>query len=493
MTGGVVAAGHPVTAEAGAQVLRAGGNAVDAAIASMLASWTAEPLLTGPGAGGYMLVAGPGVEPTLLDFFVAAPGIGAGEHPSRAELIPVSVSFGDAVQIFHVGAASCGPYGNPAGIVAAAARWGRVPLDQLTAPAAKLARDGVVLNASQAYVFEILAGILLSTPEARSVFAPGGRPLREGERFRFGEMGDAIERLGTEGADPFYRGDYADAVVAWLSERGGMLTAADLAGYAATPRGPAHVAYRGRTVLTNPPPSAGGILLAYAFGLLDRVPSPPSLTAIVGAMDEAQTARTDAFVAGLDEPGFLDTFLAARLGSTTHISVVDDEGLACSVTCTNGEGAGIVVPGTGIHVNNIMGEEDLSPLGFHTAPPGRRMPSMMAPTVVLRDGPHDVELVLGSAGSNRIRSALLQTIVACVDHDLDAQAAVDAPRAHYESGIVYTEPGVPNDELERAGRAVAPFRALNLFFGGVQAVRRTRDGHLSAGADPRRGGAVAAA
>lgn len=493
MTGGVVAAGHPVTAEAGAQVLRAGGNAVDAALAAMLASWTAEPLLTGPGAGGYLLVAGPGVEPTLLDFFVAAPGIGAGAHPSRAELIPVSVSFGDAVQIFHVGAASCGPYGTPAGVVEAARRWGRVPLDQLTEPAARLAREGVVLNASQAYVFEILAGILLSTPEARAVFAPGGRPLRAGERFRFGEMADAIQRLGAEGAEPFYRGDYAAAVVEWLAERGGMLTTADLSTYDAIAREPAHVAYRGRTVLTNPPPSAGGVLLAYAFGLLDRVPSPPALTAVVDAMDAAQTARTDAFVTGLDQPGFLDTFLAARLGSTTHISAVDDDGLACAVTCTNGEGAGVVVPGTGIHVNNIMGEEDLSPLGFHTAPPGRRMPSMMAPTIVLRDGRRDVELVLGSAGSNRIRSALLQTIVGCVDHGLDAQEAVDAPRAHFESGVVYTEPGVPNDELERAGRTVAPFRARNLFFGGVQAVRRTADGRLSAGADPRRGGAVATA
>ncbi|UUY06300.1 gamma-glutamyltransferase family protein [Svornostia abyssi] len=143
-----------------------------------------------------------------------------------------------------------------------------------------------------------------------------------------------------------------------------------------------------------------------------------------------------------------------RLGSTTHLSVVDRDGLACAVTCTNGEGAGVVVPGTGIHMNNIMGEEDLSPMGFHTAPAGRRMPSMMAPTVVARDGTGDVEAVLGSAGSNRIRSALLQTIVGIVDHGLDAQAAVDAPRAHYEGGVVYAEPGVPvgGDRTRGPGR-----------------------------------------
>src|SRR6202035_5832461 len=122
---------------------------------------------------------------------------------------------------------------------------------------------------------------------------------------------------------------------------------------------------------------------------------------------------TPEFVQGLDEEGFLGRFLAGRLGSTTHISVLDADGCACSATATNGEGSGVIVAGTGIHLNNVMGEEDLNPLGFHRYPAGRRMPSMMAPSVVMRDGA--VELVLGSAGSNRIRSALLQTIVGAVD------------------------------------------------------------------------------
>ena len=161
------------------------------------------------------------------------------------------------------------------------------------------------------------------------------------------------------------------------------------------------------------------------------------------------------------------------------------------MTCTNGEGSGVVVPGTGIHVNNIMGEEDLSPLGFHTAPPGRRMPSMMAPTVVLGEG--GVELVLGSAGSNRIRSAILQTIVGVVDHGLSAQEAVRAPRAHFENGIVYAEPGVPLEELREAGpdgRPVPrPQPVLRRRAGG-----RARPGQrrASGAGDPRRGGAAVA-
>jgi gamma-glutamyltranspeptidase/glutathione hydrolase len=162
------------------------------------------------------------------------------------------------------------------------------------------------------------------------------------------------------------------------------------------------------------------------------------------------------------------------------------------VTCTNGEGAGVVVPGTGIHVNNIMGEADLSPLGFHHAPAGRRMPSMMSPTVVVRDG--DVHVVLGSSGSNRIRSALLQTIVAIVDHDLDAAAAVAAPRVHFEDGVIYAEPGVPLAELCCDAHEVQCFRGLNMFFGGVQAVcRDPATGERSGAGDPRRGGVAVAA
>jgi gamma-glutamyltranspeptidase/glutathione hydrolase len=180
--------------------------------------------------------------------------------------------------------------------------------------------------------------------------------------------------------------------------------------------------------------------------------------------------------------------MASRLGSTTHISVMDEAGWACAVTCTNGEGSGMVVPGTGIHVNNMMGEQDLSPLGYFTHPPGRRLPSMMAPTVVLSGG--RPELVLGSAGSNRIRSALLQVIVNVLDRGMDAAAAVDAPRLHWEDGSVYAEPGVDLQALEAAGYALAPFRERNLFFGGCQAVERDADGVLSGGGDPRRGGAV---
>ncbi len=490
---GVIAAGHRLTAEAGADVLRGGGNAVDAAIGAMLASFACEPLLTALGAGGYMLVVAPERDPVLLDFFVEAPGRGA-EPAARAELIPISVSFGDAIQVFNIGAASVGTYGTPLGICEASERFGRVPLADLAAPAARLARDGVEVTAEQGYLFEILADIVTSTAEGAALFAPGGGVLRPGDTVRQPELGDALERLASEGPSPFYSGDIGAAIVEWVGSRGGMLTAEDLGAYAVIDRRPVQVGYRGRAVLTNPPPSAGGILIARSLGWLDAEPAPPGLEQIVGVMERTQNERTPEFLAALDDPGFVERFLKSQgraegpLGSTTHIAVLDRDGWACSVTCSNGSCSGVIVPGTGVHLNNMLGEQDLNPLGFHRHPPGRRLPSMMAPTAVLRDGV--AELVLGSAGSNRIRSAILQTIVRVIDLEQRAGDAVQAPRIHFEDGVVYAEPGIDTAPVERAGRAIARFRDRNLFFGGVQAVERGRDGRFWGGGDPRRGGAA---
>ncbi len=485
---GVIAAGHPATAAVGGEILRNGGNAVDAAVAAVLASFAAEPLLTGLGAGGYMLVATPTGEVVVLDFFVEAPGRG-GDRSARAELEPIEVSFGDATQVFHIGAAAVGPYGTPAGICAAVARFATRPLSQLAAPAIEMASAGVPLSHTQAYVIKILEGIVTSTPECAAIYAPGGVLLGEGDLIRQPDLALGLEVLGADGAAPFYTGEIAQKVLAALEGKGAMLTAEDLAAYRVIEREPVRMRYRDREVVANPPPSAGGTLIAYALALLERSSGVPSSLALVDTMADAQQERTPQFLDGLDEDGFLDRFMAAKLGSTTHISVLDCDGWAASVTCSNGEGSGIVVPGSGIHLNNMLGEEDLNPEGFHNYPPGRRLPSMMCPMMVLSDGLP--ELVLGSAGSNRIRSALAQTVVAVVDRGLSIVDAVDAPRVHFEDGVVFVEPGVDVSGLEEAGAEIARFSEPNLFFGGVAAVRRDREtGAFSGAGDPRRGGAA---
>lgn len=492
---GVVAAGHPVTAEAGASVLREGGNAVDAAVAAVMTSCVTESPLTGLGAGGYMLVHNDS-ETVVLDFFVAAPGRSDIERGS--ELVPIPVHFTEqASQTFHVGAASCGVPGTPAGLVEAIRRFGSMPMAELASPPARLAREGVEINSEQAYFIKILAPILTHYEETAEIYAPGGSLLRTGELFRFRELGDALELLGAQGAEPFYEGAIARRVSDWVLARGGTLAAADLAAYEPIARAPVRATFRGREVLTNPPPSSGGLLIVLALELLARSgDGVPATEEIVSAMEAAQSARTTEFLAGLYEDDFSARFLSAdRLGSTTHITAIDGDGCCASVTCSNGTGSGLIVPGTGIHVNNMLGEQDLNPLGFHRNEPGRRLPSMMSPTVVLRDGVF--EAGLGSGGSNRIRSAILQTIVRLVCDGLDVVGAVEAPRVHFESGAVQAEPGIDEQalvRLERAGYEVVRWSDRNVFFGGVHAVARDRaSGMLTGAGDQRRGGAVAGA
>src|SRR3954454_725029 len=497
---GVVAAGHPATAEAGAEVLREGGNAVDAAVGAVLASFAAESPLTGFGAGGFMMVHR-GEETVLLDFFVAAPGRDAIER--GAELVPVPVHFdAETVQTFYVGPASCGVPGTAAGLEEALRRFGSAPLSDLIAPGVRLAREGAPVNAEQAYILDILEPIHARLEGTRQLYAPRGRTLREGEVFRFEELAEALERFGAEGAEPFCRGAVAAALSDHVVEHGGTLGPGDFAAYEVIERRPIRTCFGGAEVLTNPPPSSGGILIAYCLGLLERLGDRSGPEQLVAAIGAANGARGEAFAeapygegmeAGFLDPIGLDLAAADLLGSTTRISVLDADGNCASVTCSNGSGSGVLVPVTGVILNNMLGEEDLNPIGFHLIAPGRRVPSMMAPTVALRDG--EIVLALGSAGSNRIRSAILQTVVRAIEQGLPVDAAVEAPRLHFEQGVVQAEPGIDEAALGRIeARDVPVLRrpAINLFFGGVQAVARDpRSGELSGGGAPRRGGAVA--
>jgi gamma-glutamyltranspeptidase / glutathione hydrolase len=500
---GVVAAGHPRTAEAGADVLRAGGNAVDAAVAAVLMSFAAESPLTGPGAGGFMLVHTAEGESHLLDFFVAAPGRGLTDaQPSP--LLPIEVAFSpDSIQVFHVGPSSCGVYGTTLGLAQALERFGTAALRDLTGPAAAAAREGVEVGPMQEFLLSILGPIFRSTPEATAIYEPNGRPARTGERVKLPELAELLDRLGSDGPGFLYRGDVASAVADWVLERGGLITREDLATYEVVERRPVRAGFRGRDVLTNPPPSSGGILIADALELLERLDRPGDVRALAEVIASTNRARDAEFVEGLQSTDYPDAFLApraldrvsaeiaSRLGSTTHLAVVDGDGACATVTCSNGSCSGVVVPGTGVHLNNMLGEEDLNPSGFHSHPPGMRVPSMMAPTIVLAD--NDVEIALGSAGSNRIRSAIVQTIANVIDGRLEAQQAVDAPRIHVEGDLIDAEPGVDPDALEWLAThdwTLRRWHDRNLYFGGVQAVVRGGDGDISGGGDPRRGGAV---
>ena len=500
----MVAGGHRLTARAGAEALAKGGGAVDAACAAAFAAAVAESPLTGPGAGGFLLTRDPDGATALLDFFVAVPGLGpAGRRLDPDALHSFTVPFGGADQVFHIGPASVAVPGIVAGIGEAHRRAGRLPLADLVEPAVRIAREGVVLGPESAYLHRILGEMLTATPAAAAVYAPRGRLLGEGERLAFPELAETLAHIGRAGAATMRDGPLAEAIVGHLAEAGGLVTADDLAAYRPIERAPLEVDYRGVTVLTNPPPSSGGALIAAALRSLSAGPPPRGdvnhYRAVARAGAAANALRDERFTADLREEDCMER-LWARLaapsrkpaGSTTHISAVDADGGMASLSSSNGSGSGVVVPGTGILLNNMLGEEDLNPGGFGLLDAGLRMTSMMAPTLLLRGG--EPVLALGSAGSNRLRSAILQTMVSVIDGGLGCSAAVARPRVHPEGDGVDVEAGVPEEAvaaLVADGHRLRRWGAANLFFGGVSAAGRGADG-LEAAGDFRRGGAAAA-
>jgi gamma-glutamyltranspeptidase / glutathione hydrolase len=471
---GAIAAGHPLTANAGADVLRAGGSAVDACVAAACVSWVCESPLTGPGGGGFMLVhEAKSGQTTVLDFFVTVPKAARAE----TELLELAVDFdGDTQQLFRTGAAAVAVPGTALGLEEAHRRWGRMPWAELIGPAAAVARPGVELTPMQGYLHEILDPLLRHSPEGDATYGRGGRPYRPGDRFAMPELGATLDRLAAGGAAALYRGELAELMVAHVDAGGGALTLEDLAAYEVIEREPIAVEYRGHEFRSNPPPSSGGLLIALGLRVLGE--SEPSPGAVAGAMDAQEAARDATFARALVSGG-----AAQLLKGTTHISVVDGDGNAASLSASLGSGSGVVVPGTGIHLNNMLGELDL----VGASQPGERLTSMMAPSIVLRDG--SPRLVLGSAGSARLRGAILQVTANVVASGLPVEQAVEAPRIHAEGGVVHCEAAAAADELELQGRAVVRWKERNLFFGGVSAVEIRPDGETAAAGDPRRGGA----
>ena len=490
----MVAAGHRLSARAGAEALARGGGAADAVCAAAFAAAVAESPLTGPGAGGFLLVRSPGGEVALLDFFVAVPGLGPeGRRLDASALDHFTVPFGGAEQVFHIGPASVAVPGMVIGLGEAADRFARLPLAEIVAPAVRAAREGVVLTRETAYLHAILRDMLTASPEAAAVYAPGGRLLGEGERLRFDDLADALEQLGREGAGAMRDGSLANAIVDHLAAHGGLVTRDDLRSYRVIERTPLRVDYRGMTLLTNPPPSSGGALIGVALRTMEEGPAPAGdverYRAVVRAGAAANAIRDERFHADLSEEDCIERLWARRPTGTTHVSAVDADGGMASLSSSNGSGSGVMAPRTGILLNNMLGEEDLNPGGFGRLVPGERMTSMMAPSLLLRHGePRAI------TGSNRLRSAILQTVVNIVDGGMDVTAAVRCPRVHPEGDGVDVEGGVPEAAaaaLIADGHRLRRWGEMNLFFGGVSAAGRGAEA-LEAAGDPRRGGAAAA-
>lgn len=471
-----VAAGNADTAAAAAAVLRAGGGAVDAAVAAGFASAVSEPGLSSLGGGGFLLAAPAGQPAQVLDFFVDAPGRGRSTARLTPSFLPVTLRFAGADQVFHAGWGSVGVPGCLDGYLHAVRTMGRLPLAQVVAPAAALAREGTVLDAAQAALLVLLEDILTLTPEGRAVFAPAGRLLMEGDRMRNPDLAGLLDDVARGAVTGTI--DLADVLARAADDAGGLLTADDVAAYRVHERAPSTASHRGAALATNPPPSFGGGLVLTALAELRDGPpldgSPASVLRLAGAL----VRMSERHVTG-----------PTAVRGTTHVSVVDGDGGAAALTVSNGSCSGVFAPGTGIQLNNVMGEADLHPHGFTATPPGVRIGSMMAPTLLTAaDG---TRTALGSGGSERIRSALLCAVVALVDGGAGLRAAVDAPRLHWDRSTLHVEPGLPPPVLAalRAVHPVQQWSRRDLYFGGVHAAQRRPDGTVDAAGDPRRAGA----
>ncbi|CCQ75167.1 gamma-glutamyltransferase [Magnetospira sp. QH-2] len=513
---GAVAAGHAATADAAEAVLREGGNAFDAALAAIAAATVAEPVLSSLGGGGFLMAQPANGKPVLYDFFTQTPK--QRRREDEVDFFPIVADFGATQQEFHIGMASVATPGMVRGLFDVHTDLGRMPMTEVLAPAVALAKQGLQLNRLQAYIFSVVGPIYESNPTILAQFESSTRPgelCGEGDFYRCPDQADALDALAHEGAELFYRGEMGASLIEACRDRGGHLTRADLQDYRLERRAPLTRLWRDARLLTNPPPSSGGLLIAFALELLrdetcardgfggwthlDRLTRAMALTNKARVDHGLHEAGEDGAVARLLDPGLVESYRQQVLGrpaasrGTTHVSVMDGEGNAAAVTVSNGEGSGYVLPGTGIVINNMLGEEDINPHGFHQWPTDMRQASMMAPSLLLKA--NGGQVALGSGGSNRIRTAILQVLLNIGHFGMALEEAVPAPRLHFERGRLNAEPGFEPNLLNRLSadplvEDLCQWDDLNLFFGGVHAVSQDRSGVLHGAGDPRRGGVI---
>ncbi|MGB3635003.1 MAG: gamma-glutamyltransferase [Rubrobacteraceae bacterium] len=498
------AAGTPYAAAAAAEVYRAGGNAADAAVAAAAAVGVTEPLMSSIGGGGFALVRGPGGA-ELIDYYDVMPGKGLPESEFGAGGNPKTVilKYGAGVSS-TVGGAACAVPGVLRGWEMLLACHGRLSLGEALVPAVRLAREGFLLCKTSGLWFQVAEEVLQLTDETRKNFFKGERPYLEGEEVRFPELADTLEAVGSEGVDLFYEGELAGRISGYIRKMGGIITEQDLAEYRPVVREPKAVEYGAGRMYTNGPPSAGGSTLAQMLKVVSAYDLPSMsdedyVRAVAGAMRLALADRETEYTEGEENHRVSERLTGeeyAKLqrkrifGSphTTHLSCVDDEGRAVSITASMGYGSGLVIPGTGIPMNNALGEPELNPKGFHALRPGQRLISSMSPTVVSSE--EGGLISLGSPGASRIPTAILQAIVNVIDFGMSLEDAVLHPRFHSEGDLFAYEAGSPKADLEPYER-VLPYEEPNMYFGGVNAVRRTTEGFFEAAADHRRSGGIA--
>ena len=506
MAKGIIAAGHQLTLQAAEEILNEGGNAFDAAIAAFYAACVAEPVLASPGGGGFLLAQSSDQSKILYDFFVQTPKINSADG---IDFFPIEADFGEVKQEFHIGRGSIATPGAVRGIFDMHRDLASMPMAELVQPALEYSKNGIECNDFQSYLLQVVSPIFLHSKEAREIFCHDESCqllLKPGDVYRPVQLADTLQAIAIEGDRLFYEGEIASYIVNACQSSGGLLTRQDLLDYRCVKRKPLEFNYKNCRIITNPPPSSGGVLIAFAMSLLKNISmsdyapgSVSSLMSLALIMELTQKARIDQTLDMHELDNMLDEELIQQYASqvrhraesfrgTTHISIIDDDGNMAALTLSNGEGCGSMLADTGIMLNNMLGEQDLNPDGFFKWKTDQRMTSMMAPSMMqFNDGR---QVVTGSGGSNRIRTALMQVMVNLIDYAMPIEQAVCGPRLHLENGELNIEGQFSQQVLSRMMQ-VYPQHQLwsepNLFFGGAHSVMRSGSRYSGVG-DIRRGG-----
>jgi gamma-glutamyltranspeptidase/glutathione hydrolase len=498
-----VAATGKQALEAGLAVAADGGNAVDAALTAANVAMATEPGMVSFAGGCYVAVWPAGADPVVIDGNVEMPGRGLPEDRFGKGLREVVTTYGGGVTM-HAGEGSVATPGIIPAFGVAHERYARLPWARLVRPAAEAARRGYPMSHAAARYLSITADTLFGEDaEAHAlVTRTDGSLLAGGEEARNPGLADVLDELATAGPDLFTTGEVGRRLVEQMERGGGLVTTEDLTSFRPATR-PAYVLRVGDwQVATNPPPSVGGPMLAAMLNELARRGDWTWADALE-IQHAVLTYRTSVhdYSRDLDQDGqdLLATIgehgIAGLRGSasTAHISAIDDEGTACAVTMSSGYGAGLCIPGTGILLNNCLGEAELNRHGLHAVPPGTRLASNMAPTTARADDGR--ALAVGSPGADRITTALMLVLGQGCLHRVDLQRAIDRPRLHLRLGddgftVEYERDPDLAAAVEASGLPGHEYPEPHMYFGGVGAARRDPDGRLQAAGDQRREAAV---
>ncbi len=473
-----VSAGHEVTQKVAVQILEVGGNAFDAAIAAYLASWIAEPCMSSAGGGAFANVYTADGRSMVFDFFCQTPQNKVQKIP--LDFVPIHIDFGEAQEIYYGGLASMAVPGSIAGIFEIHKQLGTIPMKVLFEPAIQLAKEGVAINNFQHYDLSLLHSVFDHRKRAMELFKPNGQLINIGETLRLPELSDFLDFLWREGPDAFYQGEVAQNIVRDCVEQGGFLCLEDFKNYKTFLRKPVKSTFKDYQILSNPLPSTGGTLMTVGLDYLNQFETskPKNLLSAFGNMNSFEK-----------NPEKLGSFLESRnrRGATSHFNVWDKWGNAIALTMTIGEGSGYIVPGTDIHMNNMLGESSLVPNGWHSWKEDIRLSSMMNPTIVL-NAKNELDLIIGSGGASRIPGAILQVLVNTIEKKHNVVDAALAPRIHYENSKLDIEPKyeITNEEIPK-NLAHKFWKKQSMFFGGTHAIQKS-NGKLLAVGDQRRDG-----